>query len=320
MSFDAKVLFTDTLRLELGKYLNVNDTSMVLRNVIELLDEFDMEHIRTPNQNGSDYLQTYLDALEVEGRSGKTIERYRYLLRKLQDGVGLPESKMTVYHIRKYLSEEKERGISDRTLEGYRQVYSAYFNWLQREGLVPKNPTVNLGPIKSIRKIRTAYTDVDIERLKQNCRCNRDRAIVCFLLATGCRISEMTQLNRSDVDLHGLECKVLGKGNKERTVFLDPVAGMALSDYLALFAGNKGEHERITPHGVRAMLTKLGARAGVDAVHPHKFRRTKATTLIKHGMPIQEVASILGHEKLDTTMGYIVLDKSEVKNSYRKYT
>ena len=54
-------------------------------------------------------------------------------------------------------------------------------------------------------------------------------------------------------------------------------------------------------------------------MHPHKFRRTLATNLIRHGMPIQEVASILGHDKLDTTMQYVVLDKTDVKNSYKKY-
>jgi site-specific recombinase XerD len=67
------------------------------------------------------------------------------------------------------------------------------------------------------------------------------------------------------------------------------------------------------------MLTKLAERAGVDHVHPHKFRRTLATNLIRHGMPIQEVAAILGHDKLDTTMQYVVLDKTDVKNAYRKY-
>ena len=67
------------------------------------------------------------------------------------------------------------------------------------------------------------------------------------------------------------------------------------------------------------MLNVLAAAAGVEHVHPHKFRRTLATMLIAHGMPIQEVAAILGHEKLDTTMEYVVMDKTTVKNSYKKY-
>ena len=57
----------------------------------------------------------------------------------------------------------------------------------------------------------------------------------------------------------------------------------------------------------------------MEHVHPHKFRRTLATKLIRHGMPIQEVAAILGHDKLDTTMEYVVLNKEDLESSYRKY-
>ena len=67
------------------------------------------------------------------------------------------------------------------------------------------------------------------------------------------------------------------------------------------------------------MLKILGRDAGVDHVHPHKFRRTLATDLARHGMPIQEVASLLGHEKLDTTMRYVVLNREDMKFDYRRF-
>jgi site-specific recombinase XerD len=118
---------------------------------------------------------------------------------------------------------------------------------------------------------------------------------------------------------------VLGKGNKERTVFIDDVTTMLLQRYLsertdespALFSG-KGT-SRMTPSGIRARLHNIAKRANIENVHPHRFRRTLATTLINHGMQIQEVASILGHDKLDTTMKYVYIDKTNIKNSYRKY-
>ena len=239
--------------------------------------------------------------------------------------MNVPTRSITVYHLRQYLAKEKARGISDRTLEGTRQVFSAYFNWLHREQLIDTNPTANLGAIKYPKKIKVTYSEIDIEKMKFCCKTLRDRAIICFLLSTGCRISEMIRLNREDVDLNNLECTVLGKGNKERTVFLDSVTGMLIRDYLtqrkddspALFIGKR--KQRLSAQGVRAMMVKLAKASAVDHVHPHKFRRTLATSLIRHGMPIQEVAAILGHDKLDTTMQYVVLDKTDVKNSYRKY-
>jgi len=127
------------------------------------------------------------------------------------------------------------------------------------------------------------------------------------------------------VDLNSLECIVHGKGDKERYVYLDDVTGMILRNYLAsreddnpaLFVGRRGE--RLQPGGVRIMLNKVAKRGGVIHAHPHKFRRTLATELCSHGMPIQEVSKILGHEKIDTTMGYVVQNKSSIKTDYRKY-
>ena len=232
---------------------------------------------------------------------------------------------ITVHHLRRFLSDEKARGLSDRTLDGMRQVFSAYFNWLKREDLIEKNPTVNLGSIRYAKKQKELLSDADIEILKFASKTTRDRAIICFLIATGCRIGEIVQLNRDDVDFVRMKCKVLGKGNKERTVFLDQIAAMTLQKYLeertdlcpALFIG-KGT-SRLKAPAIRKMLNCLSEETGISHVHPHKFRRTMATNLIKRGMPIQEVAAILGHDKIDTTMEYVVLDLETIKHQYQKY-
>ena len=178
---------------------------------------------------------------------------------------------------------------------------------------------------KRAKKEKKTYSGVDLERLNLECRTVRDRAIISFLSSTGCRISEMTGLDRAAVDLEKLECVVHGKGAKDRTVYLSDVAGMLISQYLAerkddnpaLFVGCR--NERLQPGGVRIMLKAVAKRAGVDHVHPHKFRRTLATELSRKGMPIQEVANILGHEKIDPTMKYVILNKDDVKSSYRRY-
>jgi len=325
MAIEAKATLLNEMERALATEVTAAELTRILTILTEKLDHYDLTMTALDGPQQDDLLDAYLSALAIEGRSKKTIERYRYLISRMMDAVRTPTRKITVYHLRRYLADEKARGISDRTLESTRQVYSAFFNWLQRERLIDQNPTANLGVIKYQKKEKDVYSEVDIERMKFGCKSLRDRAIVTFLQATGCRISEMVGLNRDDVDLQSLECKVLGKGNKERTVFLDQVAAATLQAYLAtrtdelpaLFVG-KGT-ERLHPGGVRKMLCDLGASAHVSHVHPHKFRRTTATNLIRHGMPIQEVAAILGHDKLDTTMQYVVLDKSDIKSSYRKY-
>lgn len=327
MSIEANATFLNRLEERLSDKLTVANMADVSSAISDILYDFTLTINPKDRPDGSDDLMdAYLSALKVQGRSPKTIERYRYVIGRLMKSVNVPTRQVTVYHLRKYLSEEKENGMQDSTLEGLRQVFSAYFNWLQRENLISQNPTANLGAIKCQKKLKKTYSQADIEKLKEMCNNVRDKAIVCFLLNTGCRINEVVQLDRDAVDIQNMECEVLGKGDKWRTVYFDDVTAMFLRQYFesrdddnpALFVSKKTK-KRIAAGGIRNMLKKIGDLAEVEKVHPHKFRRTLATDLSAHGMPIQEVANILGHEKIDTTMKYVVLNKNAVKTSYNKY-
>lgn len=327
MSIEAKQILLKEMENILADKLTATTLESVIASIeqsmVSFTVEIDPEH---KIENGfNELMDIFMETKRIEGRSEKTIEHYRYILSRLRDETNVPINKMTVFTLRSWLSKEQARGIGDKTLEGYRCVFTSYFGWLHKEGLVPSNPCANLGPIKCQKKVRTPYSDIDLEVLKESCDCNRDRALIEFLLSTGCRISEVCALNRDSVNFHDGECTVLGKGNKERTVFLSDVAIMLLQRYMderkdtheALFVG-KGT-ERMTPGGVRARLKNIAKRGHVDNVHPHRFRRTLATNLIDRGMNIQEVATILGHEKLDTTLKYVYINKSNVKNAYKKY-
>lgn len=327
MSIAAKQILLKGIEEEIGKLLTVEQTASVIGILADQLGRYEVETVNTEDAAGEsgDFLEAFLDAKRIEGRSEKTLEHYSYVLRKVLEELHTPVRSITVYHLRSYLMTQRKRGIADKTVENIRSVLSAFFLWLEKEGLLRENPCANLGTIKCAKKVRQPLSDVDIERLKEACEIPRDRALIAFLLATGCRISEVCELNRSQIDFQSLEVVVHGKGNKERTVYLDPVTGMLLRRYLAdrtdtseaLFTG-KGS-ERLTPGGVRFRLRTLAKKAGVENVHPHRFRRTLATGLIDRGMPIQEVAEILGHDKIDTTMRYVYIEKNNVRNAYRKY-
>ncbi len=324
MAIDAKISFLNQTEKQLSTDVTADTMTKVMKIIADVMENFEItETIK--DETNDDLLLCYLDALKVQGRSAKTIERYRYVLTRMMASVKVPTRKITVYHLRSYLSEEQKRGVKDSTTEGIRQVLSAYFNWLQRESLIDRNPTANLGAIKCAKLKKKILTDVDMYKLKSNCTNNRDKAIVMFLASTGCRISEVTGLNKDDIDFSGMRCIVHGKGNKERTAFFDAVTATTLNAYLnerkddcpALFLNRYGK--RWQNGGVREMLNELANKAGVEHVHPHKFRRTLATELARHGMPIQEVAFVLGHDKIDTTMKYVIQDDENVRTSYRKY-
>lgn len=327
MSMADKQMFVKEFEGKVGDFLTVNQTAEVMRMIVEQLDGYELEAVFTEEaaNDSEDLLKVYLEAKEIEGRSVKTIAMYRGVITRVMRDIKAPLRKITVYHLRSYLMTLRKKGNKDSSVESIREVLCAFFGWLHKEGLIEQNPCSNLSPVKCAKIVRLPYSDVEIEKIKESCSTVRDKAIVCFLLSTGCRISEMCALNRDDIDLTSGECIVHGKGNKERTVYINSVAMMFLRKYLgsrndickALFIG-KGT-ERIAPGGVRFMLKGIEERSGVENVHPHRFRRTLATNLINRGMPIQEVAAILGHDKLDTTMKYVYIDGKSLKTAYQKY-
>lgn len=327
LSLEAKKDFIDDVSVKLEDDLTVSKMRRVQESIAEALAGYSMEHEQNEENTlqSKELLKKFFQAKNTEGRSKGTLARYEYIMEKLLAHAKIPVSKITIDHIRAFFEFEKERGISDRTLEGYRSTFSSIFSWLHKEELISRNPCANLAPVKYQKKILYPFSQTDIEVLKENCEDIRDKAIVCFLLATGARINEVCSLNKDDINFRKMECKVIGKGNKERTVYIDTVAAMVLRRYFeqrkdcskALFAGRGSE--RLTTHGVRIMLKRLERKSGVENVHPHRFRRTLATNLINHGMAIQEVAAILGHEKIDTTMKYVYIGQRSVKESYNKY-
>ena len=134
-------------------------------------------------------------------------------------------------------------------------------------------------------------------------------------------------LNREDIDFNERECVVIGKGNKERLVYFDARTKIHLQNYLnertdanpALFVSLKAPHDRLMIGGVEARLRELGKRLSLPKVHPHKFRRTLATSAIDKGMPIEQVQQLLGHQNIDTTMHYAMVKQQNVKLAHRKY-
>ena len=330
MSQQIKESFILDLKRELEDEITAKALSSVMSKVSDVLEHYEFSRtLRIEEGFSMDLFDTWIKAMKVQNRTKKTINQYTYVVNKLMKDVNVPIRNITVGCIRDWLVAEEERGVSDCTREHYRQVLSSMFGWLWREGLIERNPTNNIGAIKVQKKVREPYTEVELETLKESCVLSRhplrDVALMSFLLSTGCRVGEVVGIKRNDIDFQNNEVVVLGKGNKERTVFFDDVTAMYLKRYLndradlhpALFLSS-----RMTPltiGGIQDMLRRRGASVSLQDVHPHKFRRTLATTLNAHGMPIQEVAAILGHDKLDTTLKYIKLDKNTIKSNYKKF-
>lgn len=273
-------------------------------------------------------LKKFLATKRIEGIAESTLLRYAEENKKLIRFLGKPLYEVSTYDIRFYLSYRRENSgkkLGNRTLDGMRRCYSSFFSWLSAEGLIGRNPCAAIKQIKYRKEVKKPYSAAEMEKLRRACGNKRDLALLDFLYCTGCRVSEVARLNIDDIDFENMECTVLGKGNKERTVYLSEVAAMNLGEYLAsrkdgneaLFTG-KGT-ERLGKNGIEVLLKRLGKKAGVINVHPHRYRRTLATNLLDRGMNIQDVAVILGHADLKTTQVYCYISQKNVKNAYSKY-
>lgn len=278
-------------------------------------------------QNAS-YLDRFLAAKRLEGCSERTVSYYESTIRKLLDAVDAPACDLGTEQIRTYLSDYQKSGnVSRTTVDNVRRIISSFYSWLEDEDHIIKSPVRRIKKVKSPQTVKETYSDEVIEILRDGSGSLRDLALIDLLRSTGMRVGELVTLDKGAVDIVNRECIVHGKGDKDRVVYFDAKAKVHLENYLssrdddsdALFVSCRAPHKRLQIGGVEAMLRKLGRSLGVGRVHPHKFRRTRATRAIDKGMPIEQVQVLLGHKKIDTTLRYAMVDQRNVKASHRKY-
>lgn len=274
-----------------------------------------------------DYLQEFLDVKALEGCSKATIENYKFNLNKFLLGVGKDPTEIATQDIRKYLADYKrERGVSNTTLDNMRRVFQSFFTWMHREGYIIKDPCAAVNKIRADKIIKNPYSDEEMELMREAAKSLREKAIIEVLYSTGMRIGELEKLNKDDIDFVNGKAIVFGKGAKEREVYFNVKAQLALKKYLenrndtneALFVGLQSPYNRLKVSTYEKILRELGGRCGVHC-HPHRFRRTCATILLNKGMPIQEVSKVLGHAKLETTLIYCEINQQSVAANHKKY-
>ena len=270
----------------------------------------------------------FISAKRIEGCSEKTLSYYENTIRAFLDETPNKLHYVTTNEIRKYLSDfQGKRNSSKTTVDNVRRILSSFFSWLEDEDYIVKSPVRRIHKVRSELTVKETISDEHLEKLRDTCTEVRDLALIDFLVSTGVRVGELVTLNRDDIDFNERQCVVLGKGNKERTVYFNARAKVHLQNYLAtridnnqaLFVSLTAPNNRLTISGVETRLRHLGKQAKVYRIHPHKFRRTLATMAIDKGMPIEQVQRLLGHCKIDTTLHYAMVNQTNVRIAHRKY-
>lgn len=294
-------------------------------------------------------IKRFLMGKAVAGCSQNTLRFYGKELRGMLEQFDKDADTVSSTDIQIYLAKVMSQS-SKVTADNKRRVLSSFYSYMLREELINRNPMSRVDAIKIAKKKKDALSEREVELIRNACRNWRERAIIEMLLSTGCRISELCSIQSAEIQ--DGKVNILGKGGKYRNVFLNAKAEIAVQNYLAerkdknpyllpkcavlvgmpeadpirkdrenwyLNPKMVDPYERADKSSVEAIVRNIGARAGVEKVHPHRFRRTCATFALRRGMPIEQVSKMLGHANIATTQIYLDLSEEELEQAHRKY-
>ncbi len=301
-----------------------------------------------------DYSLMFLqDYLPKRGRSIHTICSYRDTLTIFKDwleakGKNFTTFKFselsvdTIYSFLEWLKSDK--GNSEETCNKRLHNLCGYIDYCVSQDVALTSVfTVfkRVKPYKTVKKLRDCLTPEQVKLLIDSCpntkKGKRDKLIILMLYETAVRVSELANLTLGNVYLEDKSpfIQLVGKGKKERTIplvgnvskllkdFIDEYVKDADSDYI-FFTMHDGKPERISTRSIQEMISRTADKARLvdssipEKVHPHMFRRSRATNLYQNGMVLEQVSSLLGHSQLETTRVYAKASTAQIRESMEK--
>ncbi|WP_278692302.1 tyrosine recombinase XerC [Arachnia propionica] len=279
----------------------------------------------------------YRRHLETErGLSQNTIRAYQADLAGLASAARVPPDRVTLAHLRSWLADQVDSGAEPATLQRRVSCARGFFAWAHREGFIASDPATRLRAPRRPRNLPEAPTETqvgDAIASLASAAANgdpialRDVALVELLYASGLRISEACGLGLRDVDFENSTVRVLGKGDKERTVPMGAPARRALDAWLAvrdrvavpgspprLFLGARGGG--LDPRVARRVVH--AATAGGASVGPHALRHAMATHLLAGGADLRSVQELLGHASVATTQRYTHVTNERLRAAFQQ--
>ena len=299
------------------------------REIIKIMREYDVQTAQVYDRsNLPRRVEAFLAAKRIDGCRPKTIKGYRERLKMFMTQCSKSVQQITTDDLREYLAYlVDERHLMDNSVQAHINTLRSFFSWLVDEDNIRKSPMRKIKSLK-IDKLRSRHplTAEQLELVRDGCRGYKEKALVEFLVSSGCRVSEVAGLRVDDIDWRDRKCKVIGKGNKERTVYFSVRAKLMLQLYIAerrggeaLFASSRAPYEPLTDRGIEKMISKLGKRIGMERpLYPHLMRHTFASHALNCGMELTIIQHLLGHSDPKTTLIYAEIDPIRVQYEYNR--
>lgn len=253
-------------------YMSGEDLQDVKLKLTMILNEYEIDkrctELTVANEDkNTAILRKFVAAKLASGRTTRTLTFYRNSLEMFFRKVNKNYDEITADDIRLYLAVRVHQDkVSKTTANNERRNLSAFYNWLYVEELIRHNPMAKVEQIKVIKGKKKAFSDLELEQIRNACTTAREKAMIEVLCSTWCRVTELSLMQIAEMD--GNEILVHGKGEKDRIVYLNAKAQMAVQNYLAerkdtnpyLFPRAKYAGHSLMQRGSSKSSTKAGTR------------------------------------------------------------
>lgn len=271
-------------------------------------------------------LNVYIISKKLDGLSDKTLDNYKREILMFALQIYKPVSMINTFDIRKYLATIYNK-VKIGTYATKVSTLKTFFSWLVNQEIIEKDPMKAIKTPEIDKKVRKPLSAEELERVRKECKTPREAALLEFFYSTGCRLSEVVSVNKSDINWNERSLFVIGKGRKERRVFFSVRAKVLLEEYLktrsdnedALFVTERKPIHRLANRGVQVEINKIGKRSGINKkVFCHLLRHTMATQAINNNVSLGDLQTMLGHSSANTTLIYAKINEEQIKQAYKK--
>lgn len=295
----------------------------------EVLYRYNIEHRASLDLENDidDKLEMFLSSKRLEGLSENTLIDYRMEL-----GLFIRKNSKAVVQIqtpdiRAYLASCKN--VQTSTIGKKLTVLKSFFGWMVKEEILLRDPTTKIKMPKKKQRLPKGLSADEFELVRELCESKRERAMVEVFYSTGCRLSELMSMDIDNINKQEMSTTVIGKGDKERKVYLTFTALYHLNSYLksrdddceAVFVTVRRPHRRMGKKTIQDEIGKIGKRLNLKnkVIHPHVFRHTLAQTMLDNGAKLEEVQNILGHSTIGTTQIYAQVSEERKQTAHKRY-
>jgi len=287
------------------------------------------------------WIKACLEYLRTECHlAANSIAAYTRDLRRFREWLaGRNPAKLAVRDLSGYVGWLNTKNLAPPSISRHVVAVKVFYRYLQLEGIIQDNAAELLAPQKQWERVPEVMSPQTMMKVLQApCAVDpswmRDRALLELMYASGCRASEVSNLQVRDVHLNDGYCRCQGKGNKQRIVPLGIPAIQAIRDYLAqergrlaraaknppewLLLSRRGK--RLRREAIWGLVKRYALRAGASPdVSPHTIRHSFATHLLAGGADLRQVQEMLGHASIATTQIYTHIDRSRLKRVHRAF-